>query len=187
MSLANVPPISRLRKRGSSGAAGTAKIGRRNKIKYPFRLLISPMSLRWPSNVLFWPTKWAIAGKPVMARVSHIEKPQSLELQGFGEGNKFLSILLVGGKSGASGKTQNQVPQGVPVRVRPPAPNPYNPNLFPIGDGFGLLAFCEKFESTLFRNRLARKPSSKPGGPPEEETDPINAKRVAVSQRYCHP
>lgn len=42
-----------------------------------------------------------------MARVSHIEKPQSLEFQGFGEGNKFLSILLVGGKSGASGKTQN--------------------------------------------------------------------------------
>ena len=44
-----------------------------------------------------------------MARVSHIEKPQSLELQGFGEGNKFLSILLVGGKSGVGGKTQNQL------------------------------------------------------------------------------
>lgn len=42
-----------------------------------------------------------------MARVSHIEKAQSLELQGFGEGNKFLLILLVGGKSGVGGKTQN--------------------------------------------------------------------------------
>ena len=29
------------------------------------------------------------------------------------------------------------------VRVRPssPAPNQYNPNLFPIGDGFGLFVF----------------------------------------------
>ena len=29
----------------------------------------------------------------------------------------------------------------VGVRVPPPAPRPYNPNLFPIGDGFGLLVF----------------------------------------------
>lgn len=42
-----------------------------------------------------------------MARVSHIEKPQSPELQGFGEGDKFLSFLLVGSNSGVSGKTQN--------------------------------------------------------------------------------
>ena len=39
----------------------------------------------------------------------------------------------------------------VPVRVRPPAPNQYNPNLiFLIGDGFGLFVFFEKFEDTHF-------------------------------------
>lgn len=65
------------------------------------------MSLRWPSNLLFLTPKWVIVGKSIMARVSHIEKAQSLELQGFGEGNKFLLILLVGGKSGVGGKTQN--------------------------------------------------------------------------------
>ena len=54
---------------------------------------------------------------------------------------------------------------GVWVRVPPPAPNPYNPNLFPIGDGFGLLVFFERFERTHFRNGLERKPTSKPRGP----------------------
>ena len=87
------------------------EIGKRNKIIYPFRLLISPMSLRWPSNVLFRATRLAIGGKRVMARVSHIEKPQSPELQGFGEGDKFLSFLLVGSNSGVSGKTQNLLRQ----------------------------------------------------------------------------
>ena len=54
---------------------------------------------------------------------------------------------------------------GVRVRVPPPAPNPYNPNLFPIGDGFGLLVFFEKFENTHFRNGLEREVTSKPRGP----------------------
>ena len=53
----------------------------------------------------------------------------------------------------------------VPVRVRSPAPNPYNPNLFLIGDGFGLLVFFERFESTHFRNEVERKATSKPRGP----------------------
>ena len=94
------------------------EIGKRNKIIYPFRLLISPMSLRWPSNVLFRATRLAIGGKRVMARVSHIEKPQSPELQGFGEGDKFLSFLLVGSNSGVSGKTQNPV-VAIPYRFDP--------------------------------------------------------------------
>ena len=50
------------------------------------------------------------------------------------------------------------------VRVPPPAPHPYNPNLFPIGDGFGLLVFFERFERTRFRNGLERKRTSKPRG-----------------------
>ena len=54
---------------------------------------------------------------------------------------------------------------GVGVRVPPPAPNPYNPNLFPIGDGFGLLVFFEGFERTHFKNGLERKVTSKPRGP----------------------
>ena len=53
----------------------------------------------------------------------------------------------------------------VGVRVPPPAPNLYNPNLFPIGDGFGLLVFFERFECTYFKNGLERKVTSKPRGP----------------------
>ena len=53
------------------------------------------------------------------------------------------------------------------VRVRPssPAPNQYNPNLFPIGDGFGLFIFFDRYETTYFRNGVRRKSSSKPRGP----------------------
>ena len=53
----------------------------------------------------------------------------------------------------------------VPVRPRLAAPNPYNPNLFPIGDGFGLLVFFDRYESTHFRNGVERKPTSKPRVP----------------------
>ena len=51
------------------------------------------------------------------------------------------------------------------VRVPPPAPNQYNPNLFPIGDGFGLFVFFDRYETTYFRNGVKRKPTSKPRGP----------------------
>ena len=45
------------------------------------------------------------------------------------------------------------------------APNQYNPNLFPIGDGFGLFVFFDRYESTYFRNGVERKPTSKPREP----------------------
>ena len=51
------------------------------------------------------------------------------------------------------------------VRVPPPAPNQYNPNLFPIGDGFGLFVFFDRYETAYFRNGVKRKPTSKPRGP----------------------
>lgn len=54
---------------------------------------------------------------------------------------------------------------GVGVRVPSGAPKLYNPNLFPIGDGFGLLVFFEGFERTHFKNGLERKATSKPRGP----------------------
>ena len=54
----------------------------------------------------------------------------------------------------------------VPVQVRSPAPNQYNPNqIFLIGDGFGLFVFFEKFEDTHFRNGVVKRPESKPRGP----------------------
>ena len=56
--------------------------------------------------------------------------------------------------------------KSVPVRVRLPAPNQYNPNLvFPVGDGFGLFVFFGKFEETHFRNGVIKRPESKPRGP----------------------
>lgn len=52
------------------------------------------------------------------------------------------------------------------VQVPPPAPNPDNPNqIFPVGDGFGLFVFFEKFEDTHFRNGVVKRPESKPRGP----------------------
>ena len=51
------------------------------------------------------------------------------------------------------------------VQVPPPAPNQYNPNLFPIGDGFGFIVFFDRYETTHFRNGVERKPTSKPRGP----------------------
>ena len=50
----------------------------------------------------------------------------------------------------------------VSVRPRPPAPNQYNPNLFPIGDGFGFIVF---FEYSFFPNGVKQRPESKPRGP----------------------
>ena len=55
---------------------------------------------------------------------------------------------------------------GVRVRVPPPAPNQNDPNqIFPVGDGFGLFIFFEKFEDTHFRNGVIKRPTSKPRGP----------------------
>ena len=61
--------------------------------------------------------------------------------------------------SGASAR------KGVRVRLPPRAPNQYNPNLFPIGDGFGLFVFFDRYETAYFRNGVKRKPTSKPRGP----------------------
>ena len=52
-----------------------------------------------------------------------------------------------------------------PTRPLTGAPNQYNPNPFPIGDGFGLLLFFERFEDTHFRNGVVKRPTSKPRGP----------------------
>ena len=56
---------------------------------------------------------------------------------------------------------------GTPVQVQVllPAPNQYNPNLFPIGDTFGLLLFFDRYEATHFRNGKKILPTSKPRGP----------------------
>ena len=54
----------------------------------------------------------------------------------------------------------------VPVRVRSPAPNQYNPNqVFPVGDGFGFVVFFSKFEDTHFRNGVIKRPEPKPRDP----------------------
>ena len=61
------------------------------------------------------------------------------------------------------------VGDNVPVRVRPPVPNQYNPNqsrqIIPVGDGFGLLLYFDKFEDTHFPNGVIKRPESKPRGP----------------------
>ena len=44
-------------------------------------------------------------------------------------------------------------------------PKKSNPNLFSVGDGFGLFVFLSEFEEAHFRNGVAKQPESKPGGP----------------------
>ncbi len=54
----------------------------------------------------------------------------------------------------------------VQVQVLLPAPKQYNPNqIFPVGDGFGLFVYFEKFEDTHFKNGIIKRPTSKPRGP----------------------
>ena len=54
----------------------------------------------------------------------------------------------------------------VQVRVLLPAPNQYNPNqFFPIGDGFGLFVYFERYEQVYFPNGYRILPTSKPRGP----------------------
>ena len=48
----------------------------------------------------------------------------------------------------------------VQVQVLLPAPNQYNPNLFPIGEGFGLFIFFERYEKIYFPNGVNRKLTS---------------------------
>ena len=54
------------------------------------------------------------------------------------------------------------VRKDVGVQVPPSAPNQYNPNLFPIGNGFGLFVFFDRYEATYFRNGVKLKPTPKP-------------------------
>ena len=68
--------------------------------------------------------------------------------------------------SGSNGR------KAVQVQVLLPAPNQYNPNLFPIGDGFGFIVFFDRYEATHFRNGLERKPTSKPRGPRKKKQTP---------------
>ena len=54
----------------------------------------------------------------------------------------------------------------VPVRVRLAAPKQYNPNqIFPVGDGFGLFVYFDRYENTYFPNGVIKRPESKPRGP----------------------
>ena len=56
--------------------------------------------------------------------------------------------------------------KSVQVRVLLPAPNQYNPNqFFPIGDGFGLFVYFDRYENTYFPNGVIKRPESKPRGP----------------------
>lgn len=49
------------------------------------------------------------------------------------------------------------------VQVLLPAPNENNPNqIFPVGDGFGLFVYFDRYESTYFPNGVIKRPESKP-------------------------
>ena len=56
--------------------------------------------------------------------------------------------------------------EGVWVQVPLPAPKQYNPNqIFPVGDGFGLFVYFDRYENTYFPNGVIKRPESKPRGP----------------------
>ena len=54
----------------------------------------------------------------------------------------------------------------VEVQVLLPAPKQYNPNqIFPVGDGFGLFVYFDRYENTYFPNGVIKRPESKPREP----------------------
>ena len=53
----------------------------------------------------------------------------------------------------------------VQVQVLLSAPDQYNPNPFPVGGGFGLLFYFDRYEDIHFRNGVRKQPTSKPRGP----------------------
>ena len=54
----------------------------------------------------------------------------------------------------------------VQVQVLSSAPKQYNPNqIFPVGDGFGLFVYFDRYENTYFPNGVIKRPESKPRGP----------------------
>lgn len=56
-------------------------------------------------------------------------------------------------------------PERPQVRILSAAPNQYNPNqFFPVGDGFGLFVYFERYENTYFPNGVIKRPESKPRG-----------------------
>lgn len=58
------------------------------------------------------------------------------------------------------------------VQVLFPAPNQYNPNqFFPVGDGFGLFVYFERYENTYFPNGVIKRPESKPRGSRKKKAD----------------
>ena len=63
-------------------------------------------------------------------------------------------------------RSKSAASDGVPVRVRSPAPNKYNPNqIFRIGNGFGLFVYFTRYEQEYFPNGAPILPGSKPRGP----------------------
>ena len=68
------------------------------------------------------------------------------------------------------GDSKSPAGDSVPVRVRSPAPNPYNPNqFFLIGEGFGLFLYFDPYESTYFANGVKKLPGSKSKGPRKQK------------------
>ena len=65
-----------------------------------------------------------------------------------------------------TGTFEGRVSNDVWVQVPLSAPKQYNPNqIFPVGDGFGLFVYFEKYEDTHFKNGIIKRPNSKPRGP----------------------
>ena len=60
----------------------------------------------------------------------------------------------------------------IQVQVLLSAPNQYNPNqFFPVGDGFGLFVYFERYENTYFPNGVIKRPESKPRGSRKKKAD----------------
>ena len=60
----------------------------------------------------------------------------------------------------------------IQVQVLLSAPNQYNPNqFFPVGDGFGLFVYFERYENTYFPNGVIKRSESKPRGSRKKKAD----------------
>ena len=76
----------------------------------------------------------------------------------------------------------------IQVQVLLSAPNQYNPNqFFPVGDGFGLFVYFERYENTYFPNGVIKRPESKPRGSRKKRQTSKKQARQSPNRRIALP
>ena len=112
------------------------------------------------------------ASAPVKQRISadHLQvlvsTPTSTPIRVLSECMIFTVFVLIGFRIKPDYTEMHTIYSRLRLQVLFPAPKQYNPNqIFPVGDGFGLFVYFDRYENTYFPNGVIKRPESKPRGP----------------------